>query len=135
MDVVNRQGSTSFSVAQMIQHMAEAMMRQDDDAVVRFFADDAVMIAPSGRFVGKQAIYEAGHGFNLAYTNIIIKIKEVISCEIDDKIKGVIEWSFAETRRSDGWTHVMEDAIVFEVQNNQVTYWREYFDPNQIDLI
>ena len=128
----------TLSVPHLIQQMADAMMRQDDDAVVSFFADDAVMIAPSGRFAGKQAIYEAGHGFNQAYTNIIIKITEVIYCEGEkDKsvISGVVEWSFAETRRSDGWTHVMEDAIVFKFRAGKVTYWREYFDPNQIDLI
>ncbi len=124
-----------MAVTDMIQHMADAMMRQDDDAVVSFFADDAVMIAPSGRFVGKQAIYDAGHGFNQAYTHIVIKIKEVISCEINGVNKGVVEWSFAETRKSDGWTHVMEDAITFEIRDGKVTYWREYFDPNQIDLI
>jgi uncharacterized protein (TIGR02246 family) len=130
-----RQHPVFTSVAEMVQQMADAMMRQDDDAVVSFFADDAVMIAPSGRFVGKQAIYDAGHGFNQAYTNIIIKIKEVICCEMNGATKGVVEWSFAETRRSDGWTHVMEDAIVFEIRNGQVSYWREYFDPNQVVLI
>ncbi len=115
--------------------MADAMMRQDDDAVVSFFADDAEMVAPSGRFVGKQAIYDAGHGFNQAYHNIIIKIKEIIYGEVEGVTKGVIEWSFAETRNSDGWTHTMEDAIVFEMRDGKVTYWREYFDPNQIGLI
>lgn len=124
-----------MNVPDMIQQMADAMIRQDDDAVVSFFADDAVMIAPSGRFVGKQAIYDAGYGFNQAYTNIIIKVKEVICCEINSVCKGVVEWSFAETRKADGWTHVMEDAIVFEMRDGKVIYWREYFDPNQIDLI
>ena len=130
-----QQRSADSSVPDMIQQMADAMMRQDDAAVVSFFADDAVMIAPSGRFVGKQSIYDAGHGFNLAYTNIIIKVKEVICFGDRDFAKGVVEWSFAETRKSDGWTHVMEDAIVFEIRNGKVTFWREYFDPNQMDLI
>ena len=139
MDLTNNpQHNTHTRVAHVIQQMADAMMRQDDDAVVSFFADDAVMIAPSGRFVGKQAIYEAGHGFNQAYTNIIIEIKEVICCE-DKKdmsvIKGVVEWSFAETRKSDDWSHVMEDAIVFEIRAGKVMYWREYFDPKQIKLV
>lgn len=112
--------------------MANAMMRQDDNAVASFFADDAVMIAPSGRFVGKQAIYDAGHGFNQAYSNIVIEIREVICCGN----KGVVEWSFAETRNADGWTHVMEDAIVFHLrEDGMVLYWREYFDPNQLDVI
>ena len=120
------------TVRHTIEQMAEAMMRQDDATVVSFFADDAVMVAPAGRFVGKQAIFDAGHHFNQDYTNIVIKVKEVICCDR----KGVVEWSFAETRKSDGWTHVMEDAIVFHLrEDGKVTYWREYFDPNQIELI
>lgn len=135
MNAINKLYHTQHSIVQIIQQAADAMMRQDDDAVVGFFAEDAVMIAPSGRFVGKRAIYEAGHSFNQAYSNIIIKIKEVISCEVNGITKGVIEWSFAETRNSDGWSHIMEDAIVFEIREGKVTYWREYFDPNQLDLI
>jgi uncharacterized protein (TIGR02246 family) len=116
-------------VRRLIERMADAMMRQDDDEVTGFFADDAVMIAPSGRFVGRQAIYDAGHTFNQHYTNITIRIKEVISCGN----RGAIEWSFAETRKSDGFTHTMEDAIVFHLSDDgKVTYWREYFDPGQI---
>ena len=135
MNAVNGQRSANFSVAQMVQQMADAMMRQDDDVVVSFFAEDAVMIAPSGRFVGKQAIYDAGHGFNQAFTHISIQIKQVICCGDQDRLKGVVEWCFAETRRSDGWTHTMEDAIVFEMRAGKITYWREYFDPNQMNVI
>jgi limonene-1,2-epoxide hydrolase len=123
---------THAEICNKLQAMAAAMMRQDNDAVVAHFADDAMMIAPAGRFVGRQAIYAAGHHFNTHYTNIVIEIKRVISCEN----KGVVEWSFAETRKSDGWTHVMEDAIVFELNvAGLATYWREYFDPNQLDLV
>jgi len=107
--------------------IADAMMRQDDDAVVAHFAHDAVMIAPSGRFVGRDAIYAAGKGFNEAYTNVVIVIKQII---VADE-RGVVEWSFAETRRADGYTHTMEDAIVFAMRGDLVTYWREYFDPLQ----
>lgn len=115
------------AIVAKIADMADAMMRQDDDAVVAHFAEDGVMIAPSGRFVGRKAIYEAGRAFNTDYTNIVIKIKQVIVAGS----KGVVEWSFAETRRSDGYTHVMEDAIVFEIRDGAVVYWREYFDPLQ----
>lgn len=120
------------NVRAMIEHMAAAMMRQDNDAVVSFFADDAVMIAPAGRFAGRQAIYDAGHHFNQHFTNIVIEVKDVICCGH----KGVVEWTFAETRKADGYTHVMEDAIVFHLRDDgKVTYWREYFDPDQVDVI
>ena len=118
---------TDAQVFEKIAQVAQAMMDQDDDAVLSHFADDAVMIAPSGRFVGKQAIYAAGKAFNRDYTNILIRIKQVIVAGN----KGVVEWSFAETRRADGYTHTMEDAIVFELRGDAVVYWREYFDPVQ----
>ena len=118
---------TAEQIQAKIAAMADAMMRQDDAAVVAHFADDAVMIAPSGRFVGRDAIYAAGKGFNEAYHNIVIVVKQVIACGE----RGVVEWSFAETRRADGYTHTMEDAIVFALRGDLVTYWREYFDPLQ----
>ncbi len=112
----------------LIQRIADAMMRQDDDAVVMFFAPNAIMITPGGRYAGKQAIYEACRAFNEAFTNIRIAIKRVIACEGE----GVVEWSFSETRKSDGWAHTMEDAIVFRLDaQGKVVYWREYFDPSQ----
>jgi uncharacterized protein (TIGR02246 family) len=113
----------------LVQRIAEAMMRQDDHAVGMFFALDAVMITPGGRYIGKQAIYEAGNAFNQAFTGIRISIKRVIACGDE----GVVEWTFSETRRSDGWTHTMEDAIVFRLDAaGKVAYWREYFDPAQM---
>lgn len=115
------------TVVAKIAALADAMMRQDDEAVVAHFADDAVMIAPAGRFVGKAAIDAAGRAFNRDYTNIVIVIKQVIVAGN----KGVVEWSFAETRRADGYTHVMEDAVVFELRDDEIVYWREYFDPLQ----
>jgi uncharacterized protein (TIGR02246 family) len=118
---------TADEVRAKVAALADAMMHQDDDAIVAHFADDAVMIAPSGRFVGRDAIYAAGKAFNEDYTNIVIAIKQVIAC--DDS--GVVEWSFAETRRADGYTHTMEDAIVFALRGGQIVYWREYFDPLQ----
>lgn len=123
----------SAEVRQMIEQMAEIMMRQDEKAVLDYFAEDGVMIAPSGRYVGHQAIYDTLHDFNQGYTNIIIEIKDVLCCGQ----KGYLEWSFAETRKSDGWTHVMEDSIVFHLRegDDKVLYWREYFDPLQEELI
>src|SRR5689334_13152014 len=100
---------TADEVRAKVAALADAMMRQDDDAIAAHFADDAVMIAPSGRFVGRDAIYAAGKAFNQDYTSIVIAIKQVIACGD----RGVVEWSFAETRRADGYTHTMEDAIVF----------------------
>ncbi len=120
------------SVRALIHQMAAAMMRQDDEAVVSFFADDAVMVVPSARLIGRQAIFEAGRQFNMHYTNITIEVTDVVYCDG----KGVVEWRFAETRKNDGWTHVMEDAIVFHLRHDgKVSYWREYFDPNQLQLV
>jgi uncharacterized protein (TIGR02246 family) len=118
---------TADQIRAKIAAMAEAMMRQDDDALIEHFAPDAVMITPGGRYTGRDAIYAVGKAFNQAYTNIVIVIGQVITCGD----RGAVEWSFAETRRADGYTHTMEDAIVFELRGGLVSYWREYFDPLQ----
>ncbi len=118
-------------VREMIEQLAQAMMRQEQEVVTQFFAEDAVFVAPAGRFVGRQAIYNTGANYNRDYTNVIIHVKDVIVCGD----KGVVEWSFGDTRKSDGYTHVMEDAVVFHLRDGKIAYWREYFDPNQVDLI
>jgi uncharacterized protein (TIGR02246 family) len=116
-------------VRALIRGMAAAMMRQNDAEVASYFADEALMVAPSARLSGKQAIFDAGRQFNLHFTNIRIDVMDVFFCAG----KGAVEWRFAETRRSDGWTHVMEDAIVFHLrEDGKVIYWREYFDPAQV---
>ncbi len=123
---------TDDTVRSLIDAMAAAMMRQDDEAVASFFAEDAVMVVPSARLVGRAAILEAGRQFNMQFTNIAIAVTDVVYCAG----KGVVEWRFSETRKHDGWTHVMEDAIVFHLRpDGKVSYWREYFDPNQLQLV
>ena len=117
----------------MIQALADAMERQDDPAIAQFFADDALMVTPGGRFAGRQAIYDAGFAFNKAYSNIRVQVRRVIADATCTH--GVVEWSFAETRNADGWTHLMEDGIVFEIRHGKIDYWREYFDPLQVNAI
>jgi uncharacterized protein (TIGR02246 family) len=118
-------------VYKMVEEMAQVMTRQDNEAIVEFYTEDAIFISPAGRFIGRQAIHDVIALFNRDYTNIVISIKDVIVCAD----KGAIEWSFAETRKSDGYTHVMEDAVVFQLRDGKVAYWREYFDPHQKDLL
>lgn len=118
-------------VHHIIEQMANAMMRQDENAVADFFAEDGVMISPAGCYAGGHAIREVCAAFNRDYTNIVIHIQDVIVCGN----KGVVEWRFAETRKADGYTHVMEDAIVFHLRDDKIVYWREYFDPAQIDVL
>ena len=118
-------------VNKMVEEMAQLMMRQDNEAVIEFYTEDAIFISPAGRFVGHQAIHDVIALFNRDFNNIVINIKDVIVC--GDKC--AIEWSFAETRKSDGYTHLMEDAVIFHLRDGKIAYWREYFDPDQVDAI
>jgi limonene-1,2-epoxide hydrolase len=45
-----------------------------------------------------------------------------------DGNQGAVEWLWRELRRSDGTWHSAEDAIIFVVENEEIVYWREYFD-------
>ena len=38
------------------------------------------------------------------------------------------EWTWSETSRADGRRHTVEDAIIFALRDDQIVYWREYFD-------
>jgi limonene-1,2-epoxide hydrolase len=42
--------------------------------------------------------------------------------------QGAVEWTWRERRRAETEEHSAEDAIIFEVLDGQIVYWREYFD-------
>ncbi len=41
---------------------------------------------------------------------------------------GAVEWIWSETRRADGRRFATDDAIIVEVRDGKIAYWREYFD-------
>ena len=42
--------------------------------------------------------------------------------------QGAVEWTWIETDAKSGQQKAIDDAIIFTVHDNKITYWREYID-------
>jgi limonene-1,2-epoxide hydrolase len=48
---------------------------------------------------------------------------------------GAVEWIWNEVDPATNQRRTTEDAIVFELCEGKVIYWREYFDPAQTQAV
>ena len=103
---------------------AAAWRSGDLEAIMAGYAPEVVLIAPGVRLEGLAALRESNRRYLAAYTDIVVTLTRLIL----DGDHGALEWTWSETRRADGRRRTVEDAIVFVLREQQITYWREYFD-------
>jgi uncharacterized protein (TIGR02246 family) len=108
----------------LIERQALAWEHEDLQAIAADFADDAMFISPGGTWHGPVAIQGAARAFFATTTGVRVVITRIIM----DGDKGAVEWTWHETRRSDGRQFSAEDGIVFVLRGRKIVYWREYFD-------
>jgi uncharacterized protein (TIGR02246 family) len=108
----------------LIERQARAWEGADIDACVADFAADALFISPGGRWQGPEAIRTAVKAFFVEAGNVKVEITRVML----DGDQGAVEWTWSEIRKHDGNRYWAEDAIIFEMRDNKIVYWREYFD-------
>lgn len=113
----------------LVQTMADAWMRADVPAIVELFAPGGIFISPAGAARGHAEIAAAAIAFFGSVERVSVELKRV---QVDGT-RGLAEWTWRETVRAGSESRTMEDAIVFEVRNGKLTYWREYFDPGQTE--
>jgi uncharacterized protein (TIGR02246 family) len=102
----------------LVERQARAWEQADLAAIVADFAPDGVLISPGGRWQGYA------ESFFAAATDVQVVVTRVLL----DGDQGAAEWTWSETSRADGRRHTVEDAIIFALHNDQIVYWREYFD-------
>ena len=108
----------------LVNRQAVAWQTRDSPAVAADFATDGVLIAPSGRLTGPDAIREAAESVFASTTVIKITIKRILI----DGDQGAVEWIWTETSARTGQQKTMDDAIIFAVQDSKIVYWREYIN-------
>jgi uncharacterized protein (TIGR02246 family) len=108
----------------LIERQARAWEQADVAAIVADFAPDAIFISPGGRLQGHDAVRAAAESFFAVATDIEITITRVLL----DGNHGAVEWTWRETNRSDSRRRAAEDGIIFELRDDKIVYWREYFD-------
>jgi uncharacterized protein (TIGR02246 family) len=108
----------------LVARQARAWEEADLDAIPGDFAPDGWLISPGGRWQGPAAIREAAERFFWFAKDVRVEITRVLI----DGDEGAAEWTWSETRLETGQRHTAEDAIIFELRDGQIIYWREYFD-------
>jgi uncharacterized protein (TIGR02246 family) len=103
---------------------AEAWRRGDLEAIMAGYAPEVVFVAPGVRLAGLAALRKNTQRYLAVYTDIDVTLTRLIL----DGEQGALEWTWAETRRTDGQRRTVEDAIVFVLRAGQIVSWREYFD-------
>ncbi len=111
-------------VRALVERQARAWEQGNVDACVADFAADALFMSPGGRWQGHTEIRAVITAFFTTASDVKVEITRVML----DGQQGAIEWTWSEVRQSDGKRHMAEDAIIFELQDDKIVYWREYFD-------
>ncbi|HEY3232869.1 MAG TPA: nuclear transport factor 2 family protein [Roseiflexaceae bacterium] len=108
----------------LVERQARAWERGDLAAIVADFAPDGVLISPGGRWQGYDALRLAAESFFAAAIDVQVVVTRVLL----DGDEGAAEWTWSETSRIDGRRYTIEDAIIFNLRDDQIVSWREYFD-------
>jgi uncharacterized protein (TIGR02246 family) len=116
--------SSSQDIRSLIILAKDAWVAGDVEALAHLFTVDAQLIVPGERWQGQAKIREEVANFVRLYTDVKITIHRII---IEGNLAAV-EWHYEDTEKATGKRSQADDAIVIEVQNGRISYWREYFD-------
>jgi uncharacterized protein (TIGR02246 family) len=120
---------TLDDVRNLIERQAQAWVAGNIELALADFAPDALFISPGGRWQGHDAIRRAANAFFAVADDVQVEVTRLLF----DGRQGAVEWTWSEMRRETGARHRAEDAIVFELENGKIIYWREYFDTRQME--
>ena len=116
--------STKEEITQMVRRQARAWEEQNVMAIADDFAEDAIFIAAGFRFEGKQRIQQAARDYFNQFHNTSVEIERIII----DGNEGAVQWDWSDRNRQSGQEGFAEDAIIFELENGKIVYWREYIE-------
>lgn len=121
---------TKEQITAMVVRQARAWESQDARAIVNDFAPNATFIAAGFRFEGKGQIKNAARDYFKQFDRTSVKIKRIIV----DGNQGAVEWNWQDRNRQTGKEGYAEDAIVFELVDEKIVYWREYIEKKKKPL-
>lgn len=118
------QSLPSSAAQEIIVRQAQAWEDQDAQAIADDFAENAIFIAAGFKFVGKEQISKAAQDYFQQFHHTSVEIKRTII----DGHRGAVEWDWRDQNRKTGKAGWAEDAIVFELADGKIIYWREYIE-------
>ncbi len=111
-------------IIEMVERQARAWESQDVTGIVDDFAEDAVFIAAGFRFDGQEQIAKAARDYFQQFHRTSVEIKRIVI----DGTQGAVEWDWRDRERQSNKEGFAEDAIIFELQDGKIVYWREYIE-------
>ena len=108
----------------IIHRQAWAWENGEVETIVSDFDEDSVFIAAGQQFNGKEEIQAAAEDYFRQFTGTKIQIKRIII----EGNSAAVEWSWTDLNRSSKLANFAEDAIIFQVKNHKIVYWREYIE-------
>ncbi len=116
--------SSPQEIRAIVEQAQNAWIARDADALAQLFTPDGELIVPGQRWQGQAKIREEVAKFSRLYTDVQITIHRTIV----DGNHAAVEWHYEDTEKATGKRSQADDAIVIEVKNGRISYWREYFD-------
>ena len=111
-------------IKQMLERQIHAWESADSDRLIADFAEDSLFIVPGSTFRGKQQIKEVAKKYFSEFTDTKVTVKRIIV----NGNEGTVEWTWSDKNKTTGKESQAEDAIVFELEEGKIKYWREYID-------
>lgn len=115
---------SSPEMRSLITQAKDAWIARDAAALTQLFTPNGQLIVPGQRWQGQAQIQAEVAKFARQYTDVKITIYRII---IDGE-RAAVEWHYEDTEIATGKRSESDDAIVIEVENGRISYWREYFD-------
>ncbi|AFY54052.1 hypothetical protein Riv7116_1492 [Rivularia sp. PCC 7116] len=115
-------------IEELVTRQAKAWENADSEAIIADFAENGAFIAPGTSLKGKADIKKAAEDYFKEFTDTKVKITRIFS----DGKEGGVEWTWSDKNKKTGEKSLIDDAIIFEIKDGKIIYWREYFDKQTV---
>ena len=124
MDTSASQNSSQQNIYSLIEQAKSAWIERNEDTLSQLFTLDGELVLPGKSWKGRQKIREEIAKFSRQYKDVAITIHRVII----DGNQAALEWQYEDTEIATNKRNLADDVIILEVEDGQISYWREYFD-------
>ena len=111
-------------ISAVVHAQASAWAAGDVDAIAGAFSDPCEFIVPGMRLTHPHEIRRAAEDHRARYRDVHVEVQRIIS----QGESAAVEWTWTDTDRKTGTVARVQDAIVLQVAEGQLIYWREYLD-------
>lgn len=123
------QGDDRSDIISLIERQKEAWESGDIELLLADFANDCLFIVPGKIIQEKSELREMVQDYWQHYTETQIEIKRVFFASN----QGAIEWHWRDVEKETRKRQLAHDAIIFELIDHKIKYWREYIDVVQVN--